>query len=115
MRTSLVSFLALATASASPTGGYQTGAQDPNVGFVNVRIVSLYDRAVRNTLARRWDGSPAMGEEFQKAKNKGCTLVAQMHADDAQAGEFFVPPRDLAHSDYLGLSGKYIKQFSVLD
>jgi len=106
MRTFLVSLLALANTSASPTGGYQTSSQDANVALTNVSIPSFYDRAVRSTLAKRWDGSPAMGGEFQKAKNKGCTLLAQMHGDDAQAGQMFEPPRDSAHSDYLRLSGK---------
>jgi hypothetical protein len=115
MRALLVSLLALATASASPTGGYQTSSQEPNIAPANVSIHSFYDRAVRDTLAKRWDGSPAMGGEFQKAKNKGCTLLAQMHADDAQAGQIFVPPRDSAHSDYLELSGKQYQQVSLLD
>lgn len=114
MRNTLFSLMALATASVSLTGGTQAGAQGRDVGSVNVSIASFYDRAVQNTLASRWDGSPAMGEEFQKAKNKGCTLLAQMLADNKQAGDFFVPPRDSAHSDYLELSGKQTKRFSVL-
>ncbi|KAF3053853.1 hypothetical protein E8E11_011136 [Didymella keratinophila] len=104
VRTFLVFLLALANTSASPTGGYQSSSQDPNITLTNVSIPSFYDRAVRSTLAKRWDGSPAMGGEFQKAKNKGCTLLAQMHGNDVQAGQIFEPPRDSAHSDYLELS-----------
>lgn len=106
IRTFLVSLLALATTPASPTAGYLVKSHDFNGVPVNLSIPSSFDRATRGTLSRRWDGSPAMGTEFQTAKNKGCTLWAQMHADDAQAGAFFTPPRDSAHSDYLALSGK---------
>lgn len=106
MHTFLVPLLALAGTSAYPIGGYQTSSENPDVTLANMSIPSFYDRAVRGVLAKRWDGSPAMGAEFQKAKNKGCTLLSQMHADDAQAGQLFEPPRESAHSDYLELSGK---------
>ncbi|KAJ4406908.1 Mitochondrial import inner membrane translocase subunit tim8 [Didymella pomorum] len=104
MHTFLVPLLALAGTSAYPIGGYQTSSENPDVTLANMSIPSFYDRAVRGVLAKRWDGSPAMGAEFQKAKNKGCTLLSQMHADDAQAGQLFEPPRESAHSDYLELS-----------
>ncbi|KAF1933176.1 uncharacterized protein M421DRAFT_415538 [Didymella exigua CBS 183.55] len=104
MRVFLVSLLALATTSASPAGGYIADSDDSGGVPVNVIIPSFFDRVTKGTLLRRWDGSPAMGAEFQKAKNKGCTLWAQMHTDDAPAGNFFDPQRDSAQSDYLELS-----------
>ncbi|KAJ4990888.1 hypothetical protein SVAN01_03677 [Stagonosporopsis vannaccii] len=54
-------------------------------------------------LLKRWDGSPAMGEEISKAKSRGCTLWSMMHSNDAEAGQLFTPPRAVAHSDYLQL------------
>ncbi|KAF2995710.1 hypothetical protein E8E13_004176 [Curvularia kusanoi] len=53
--------------------------------------------------SKRWDGSPAMGQEYAKARNKGCTLWSMMNSDDAAAGQMFTPPRTSAHSDYLQL------------
>lgn len=65
--------------------------------FTNVSVVSAF--------SKRWDGSPAMGQEYAKAKNKGCTLWSMMHSDDAHAGQLFAPTRAAAHSDYLQLDG----------
>ena len=114
MHVFLVCLLAQATTSASPTGGYQASSQELNIAPANVSNPSFFERAVRGDLARRWDGSPAMGDEFQKAKNKGCTLWAQMHADDANAGKLFSPKRDAAHSDYLELSGECSQRLTLL-
>lgn len=106
MRASLVSFLAITATSASPNDEHQANFEDLNVTLTNTSIYSIYGHAIRSSLAKRWDGSPAMGGELQKAKNKGCTLLAQMHTDDVKAGQFFQPSRHSAHSDYLELSGK---------
>ncbi|KAJ4372715.1 hypothetical protein N0V86_008080 [Didymella sp. IMI 355093] len=104
MRAFPVWLLALITAYASPTGGYRANSHNSNGAPANISIPSFFDHAIRGTLSRRWDGSPAMGDELQKAKNKACTLWAQMHVDDTKAGKYFSPERDSAHSDYLELS-----------
>jgi hypothetical protein len=58
-----------------------------------------------SVLSKRWDGSPAMGQGYAKAKNKGCTLWATMHSDDSKAGQPFTPSQTSAHSDYVQLYG----------
>lgn len=68
-----------------------------------------------SNLSRRWDGSPAMGQEYAKARSKGCTLWSMMNSDDADAGQMFTPPRASAHSDYLQLEGMMFLPSSALD
>lgn len=114
MRAFLLVLLALASTLASPTGQNQADSHRLNAVPINVSTPSFFDHAPRDTVSRRWDGSPAMGAEFQKAKNRGCTLWAQMHGGDAEAGKLFAPTRDSAHSDYLELSGKHPSRLSVL-
>lgn len=92
-------FLALLAASAlASTSSFGLSAVDP-------RNVS--------TLSKRWDGSPAIGQEYAKAKNKGCTLWSMMHMDDKKAGELFMPPRPSAHSDYLQSDGMKYSSSSI--
>lgn len=55
---------------------------------------------------KRWDGSPA-APEWQPALNRGCTLDGMLNLDDAGAGRLLVPPRPLAHSDFLDANGRY--------
>ena len=102
-----VAFVGASTALPPPTTGYSSGSHQ--IDFVSTAI-NLGEKGFTNDstfsgLSKRWDGSPAMGSEYAKAKNKGCNLWAMMHSDDANAGKLFDPPRDLAHSDYLQLDG----------
>jgi hypothetical protein len=107
MRILWVAFVGVSTALPSPTTGHSGGSYQ--IDFVSSAIdpegKGLTNGSTFSGLSKRWDGSPAMGSEYAKAKNKGCNLWAMMHSDDAKAGKLFDPPRDLAHSYYLELDG----------
>lgn len=102
-----VAFVGVSTALPSPTIRHSSDSHQ--IDFVSSAIdpeeKGFTNGSTFPGLLKRWDGSPAMGSEYAKAKNKGCNLWAMMHSDDAKAGKLFGPPRDLAHGDYLQLDG----------
>ncbi|XPS69871.1 hypothetical protein M3J07_002115 [Ascochyta lentis] len=102
MRTFLVSLVALSITSGSPATRYMHSS-DQTVSIDATDHLSKADVTNTSVLSKRWDGSPAMGREFQGANGKACALWPMMHLDDAKAGQMFSPPRALAHSDYLQL------------
>lgn len=104
IRTVLGLVVAFSTVSPSPLTSY-LGGSDMIGSSVSSADVSTLGLNNVSALSKRWDGSPAMGQEYAKAKNKGCTLWSMMHMDDTKAGELFTPPRALAHSDHLQLDG----------
>lgn len=109
-RVFLVWLVALSIASASPAARYPHDSG--KTGFVD-SPVSLVISGLPNAsaLSKRWDGSPAMGQELAIANGKACALWSMMHLVDAKAGQLFNPPRALAHSDYLQLDGMIFQCF----
>lgn len=97
--------VALFTTSASPAGHYLYKPERPVVVDAGVYLTGLRSTS-SSGISKRWDGSPAMGQELQAANNKACSLWSMLHLSDAAAGQLFTPPRALAHSDYLQLDGK---------
>lgn len=76
--------------------------QPSNVGH-NDSSVALSDVSCTNVslLSKRWDGSPAMGDNLMKAKSKECTLWSILYLNDADVGRLFNPSRAVPHSGYL--------------